>query len=260
MAGRKRKREGPALRDDIRREIERAWPDGVVEMPDFEESWFCCVAAALDRDLRRAQRGGFSYERSPETVPIWADGADRDEDPPLDVEPRRSYHLFFYSPAGDEFAFESETEEYVEPEDYDEDSAGEPEFSMVTVAGEGRVGWTVAVSLVVPVAVITLSQMTTFDDGAVGEPSIETYAETEDGVRITNQEADFRQRKGDAAFAVLAQLRAKFVRILEKRGITVLPEDEWRKPVPWLRASEDTFIGMSGQPLRVLDAFFFEGS
>ena len=35
---------GSDLRDDVREAIERAWPDGVVEMAiDSEESWFTVV-------------------------------------------------------------------------------------------------------------------------------------------------------------------------------------------------------------------------
>jgi hypothetical protein len=40
-------------------------------------------------------------------------------------------------------------------------------------------------------------------------------------------------------------------------GIAVLPEEEWRKPVPELRGGEDTIPGIGGRPVRVLDAFFF---
>ena len=53
-------------------------------------------------------------------------------------------------------------------------------------------------------------------------------------------------------------MRAKIGVILEKCGITVLPAEEWRKPVPWLRGGEETLVGIEGRPVRVLDAFFFE--
>jgi hypothetical protein len=46
--------------------------------------------------------------------------------------------------------------------------------------------------------------------------------------------------------------------ILEKYGIAVLPAQEWRKAVPWLRAGQDTIPGLEGRAIRVLDAFFFE--
>jgi len=177
-----------------------------------------------------------------------------EDDPPPECEHSRSYHLFFLSPAGDDFAFTSETEDYISLDDYDE----ETEPSAVTIAGESRVGWTVAVSLVAPFAVIALSEMTTFDNGTGSEPSIETFAETADGVGIADPESHFRKHAGERAFAVLAKLRSKLEGVLEKRGIALLPELEWSKPVPWLRGSEDTFLDSCGGPVRVLDAFFFE--
>jgi hypothetical protein len=54
------------------------------------------------------------------------------------------------------------------------------------------------------------------------------------------------------------KLRAEISDILEKRGITVLPAEEWQKPAPGLRAGEDTIPGIEGGAVRVLDAFFFE--
>jgi len=53
-------------------------------------------------------------------------------------------------------------------------------------------------------------------------------------------------------------LRAKIAAILDGFGITVLPAEEWRKPAPWLRGTEETLIGLDGKAIRVLDAFFFE--
>ena len=51
-----------------------------------------------------------------------------------------------------------------------------------------------------------------------------------------------------------------FCGILEKHGVTVLPETEWRKEVPWLRSDGDALVGDAVyQPVRVLDALFFEG-
>jgi len=258
MTRRKRAHPDAGLREDVRQAIERAWPDDLIEMPSaFEESWFDGAEAHLGRDLRRIKGIGWFHEHEPEGLPLSTDS--EDEEYPAESEHSRSYHLFFLSPAGDEFAFAAETEDYVEPDDYDEESMEEPDFLVEIVAGRGRVGWTVAVSLVAPFALITLSEMTTFDNGTVSEPNIEAHAETDDGMRVTDPEAHFREQAGEEAFAVLAQLRAKLAGILEKREITVLPETEWRKPVPWLRGDEEVFVGASGEPLRVLDAFFFEG-
>ncbi len=258
MTRRKRAHPDAGLREDVRQAIERAWPDDVIEMPNaFEESWFDGVKAHLGRDLRRIKGVGFFYEQGPDGLPPSTD--DEDEESPAERENSRSYHLFFLSPAGDEFAFAAETEDYVEPDVCDEESMEEPEFLAETVAGRGRVGWSVAVSRVAPFALITLSNMTTFDNGTVWEPGLEPHAETEDGMRLADPEAHFHEQLGEEAFTVLAQLRAKLAKILEKREITVLPETEWWKPVPWLRAGEEVFVGASGESACVLDAFFFEG-
>ena len=65
--------------------------------------------------------------------------------------------------------------------------------------------------------------------------------------------------KGEQAFEILLKLRARICDILSRYGIAVLPEEEWRRPVPWLRADEEVLVGTTGEPIRVLDALFFEG-
>jgi hypothetical protein len=48
---------------------------------------------------------------------------------------------------------------------------------------------------------------------------------------------------------------------LDSFSISVLPASEASKPVPWLRAGEETFLGKkaTGHFLNVQDAFFFRG-
>jgi hypothetical protein len=72
-------------------------------------------------------------------------------------------------------------------------------------------------------------------------------------------EKHFRELLGDQALAILQELHAKIGTILQKHRVEVLPEEEWRKSVPWLTGGEGAFVGTGGQPIRVLDAFFFEG-
>jgi hypothetical protein len=99
-------------------------------------------------------------------------------------------------------------------------------------AGEDCHGLAIAVSLLAPFAVITESDMEIDEGGVVEEPSLQT----EEGL------------EPDPA---LGPLRDRVAAILEKRWITVLPEEEWRKPVPWLTWGEP-------EPVRVVDALFFE--
>jgi hypothetical protein len=60
-----------------------------------------------------------------------------------------------------------------------EEGEGENELPTATVAGNGRTGWSVALSLLAPFAVITLSDMEVFEDGSTSEPSIESHGFTE---------------------------------------------------------------------------------
>lgn len=248
---------GSGLREDVREAIERAWPDGVVEMAfDSDESWFWDLYPKLASAIQRIRGAQLVHEREPEGRPVWFDGSDDGEDPPDDREPSRSYHLFFVCPEGEAFNYETEIEIIAEPDwdgDYDES-----ELPMETVAGSGRTGWAVAVSLIAPFAVITLSDMETFEDGSFSDPTIESQGFIKTGQRI-DPEAEFLKSEGEKPFQVLLKLRSRICDILNKHRIGVLPEAEWRKPVPELRADAEVFAGTGGEPVRVLDALFFEG-
>jgi hypothetical protein len=100
--------------------------------------------------------------------------------------------------------------------------------------------------------------MALFDDGSTEEPGIEMCIQDLNGDPI-NPEKHFRELLGDEAIVILQELQAEIRTILQKHGIVVLMEEEWRKPVPWLTGGEGAFVGTGGQPIRVLDAFFFEG-
>jgi hypothetical protein len=248
---------GAGLREDVREAVERACPDGVVEMAfDSDESYFWDVHPELRAAMQKLKGARLVHEREADGGPIWFDSSDPEEDPPDDSVPSRSYHLFFVCPEGEAFTYECEIESLAEPEC--EEDWNEDEMPMETVAGRGRTGWSVAVSLLAPFAVVTLSDMDTFEDGTTLEPSIESHGVTETGQRI-DEEAEFRESKGEQAFEILLKLRGRICDILSRHGISVLPEEEWRKPVPWLRAGEEVLVGTMGEPIRVLDALFFEG-
>jgi hypothetical protein len=252
----KKRNPGADLRQDVREAIERAWPDGVVEMAfDSDESYFRDVYPKLGAAIQRLKGARLVHEREPEGRPVWFDHSDPEEDPPDDRERSRSYHLFFVCPEGKAFTYETEIERLA---DLDEEEGGGNELPMEAVAGNGRTGWSVAVSLLAPFAVITLSDMETFEDGSISEPSIESRGFTETWERI-DPEAEFRKFKGEQAFEILLKLRGRICGILDRYGIGVIPEEEWGKPVPWLRADEEVLVGTMGEPVRVLDAFFFEG-
>ena len=111
MATNRRDRPGSDLREDVREAIERAWPDGVVEMAfDSDESWFQDVHPKLASAIRHIKGTQLVLEREPEGGPAWFDDSDPEEDPPDDQEPSRSYHLFFVCPEGEAFNYETEIE------------------------------------------------------------------------------------------------------------------------------------------------------
>jgi hypothetical protein len=244
-------------RRDVREAIERAFPDGVVEMAfDSDESYFWDVHPKLGAAIQRLKGARLVHEREAEGGPIWFDDSDPEEDPPDDHVRPRSYHLFFVCPKGEAFTYECEIESLAEP-GWEEDSNGD-EMPMETVAGSGRTGWSVAVSLLAPFAVIILGDMETFEDGSISEPSIESRGSAEAGQPI-DEEAEFRKSKGEKAFQILLKLRRGICDILSRYGVSVLPEEEWRKPVPWLRADEEVLVETMEKSIRVLDALFFEG-
>src|SRR5438094_2165956 len=118
------------IRKDVALAIERAWPEGVVDMPiDSDESYFWDVYPKLKRGLSGIKGARLLFEREPDTEPQWSDGKDPDEDPPDFDEGSRSYHLFFVGPAEETFTFEIESEE--------EDEDGDPQ----TVHGKSIIGW-----------------------------------------------------------------------------------------------------------------------
>ena len=71
--------------------IERAWPDGVIEMIDLSEAPFWDTYPALKAGLSRISGSDLVYEREPEGGPRWDEGSDPNEDPPDWGESTRSY-------------------------------------------------------------------------------------------------------------------------------------------------------------------------
>jgi hypothetical protein len=152
---------GGDLRADVREAIERAWPDGVVKMAfDSDESYFRDVYPKLEVAMQRFQGARLVHEREPEGGPAWFDDSDPEEYSPDEQEPSRSYHLFFVCPDGEAFTYQTEMETLDTLDDNEED---ENELPREAVAGSGITGWSVAVSLLAPFAVITLSDMESFE-------------------------------------------------------------------------------------------------
>src|SRR5215469_5120615 len=231
-------RRDTSLRRDVQEAVDRIWKDGIVEMPlDRDESYFIELHPKLSRSLRRIRNTRLVFEREADGGPVWWDESDPEEDPPDEIERSRSYHTFFVSPDCDGFTFETEAEGMTEPEfmtdDFGEAGWGE-EPPVSRISGSGRTGWVVAVSLLAPFAVIEVGDLVTFEDGSTTEAEIESYAQAADG-ELIDREKNFREVYGASAYKTILSLRTQIAGILEGFAITVLPGEEWRKPVPWLR-------------------------
>jgi len=150
------------------------------------------------------------HEREPEGGPAWFDDSDPEVDSPGIQEASRSYHLFFVCPEGEAFNYETEIVSIAERDwDGNED---ESELPMETVAGSGRTGWSVAVSLIAPFAVVTLSDMETYEDGSSSGPTLESHAFSETGQRLL-------RRLVKSARNGSARTKSKAARDMKKRTV-----------------------------------------
>jgi hypothetical protein len=71
------------LRRDVQEAIDRAWPDGLVELSfDPDESYFCEVHPKLSQAFQRIPNAQVLQEREAAGGPIWWDNSDPEEDPP----------------------------------------------------------------------------------------------------------------------------------------------------------------------------------
>src|SRR6185369_16484581 len=103
------KKQRTSLRRDVQEAIDRAWPDGLVELSfDPDESYFCEVHPKLSQAFQRIPHAQLLQEREAEGGPIWWDNSDPEEDPPDEHKRAHSYHLFFVSPEDAAFRFETE--------------------------------------------------------------------------------------------------------------------------------------------------------
>lgn len=224
--------------------IRRAWPNGVVDMPvDSDDAPFWDIYRELRASLSRIPGSTEFYEREPEDELESSRGPDADEDALARSGGSLSYHVFFLSPQGDRFQFETDT---IEP---DEDGVEQ------RYQGEGRIGCVVGVSLVAPFAVIMFDERAVFENGSRSEPDVEPHIFTLDG-RRRDLDEDYREMVDEEGVAILRTLRTKIVSVLDDFEISVIPEEDLDRPVPSLRAGGDAFVG---NPVTVREAFFFRG-
>ena len=232
------------LPEHIADAIRQAWPDDIVDMPiDAYDSPFWNKCSKLRARLSGIPGSTVLYEREPGGGPQWNEGSDPEEDSPDRHEDPRSYYLFFVCSLDERFEFETDT---LEP---DEDDI-EQRFQ-----GKGRIGWAVGISLVAPVAAVMLDQLEVFESGSRSEPDVEPHIFNLNGEKV-DLEKHYQEMVDDEGLAVLRKLRSEIVRVLKSFEIIVIPEEDLDKPVAWLRAGEEVFLG---ETINVRQAFFFSG-
>lgn len=265
VAGHSSRPGGSDLPPHIVAALRKAYPDDLIEMPIvYEENPFWETYDKLEYSLSSLTGARLIYEHEPHGESHWNPGSDPDEDPPDWDEHSRSYHVFFLSPNGARFKYETEHEVLGEDEFDDEEEENE-EFGEETepgqariVKGHGRIGLSVAVSVVAPFALITLDRLVNFEDGSETEPDLGPSVFTEEGEAM-DPTAYILELAGKDAPPVLRDLSARIAGILERHQISVLAPEDARKLVPWLQGGEEVFAGVGGQPITVREAFFFEG-
>jgi hypothetical protein len=215
---------------DVAAAIDECWPDGVVAEFDTEESYFCDIQEALERDLGRI----------PGASPMWQTEAEEDW---------QSYRVFFLAAQGEEFEFEAETEG-PETEDPEQDAR------MTTYPGRGWYGCAVGVSLAAPFAVVHLGEFAEFEDGTASAPDIEAYTYSEQTGERVEIDVTYRDALGEDLFRKLGNLRQRTTAVLAKHGIRTLDPSILDLPVSDLMPDEEVFLEA---PLSLRDAFFFRG-
>ena len=233
------------IRGDIAEAIDRAFPEGLVDMPiDEELSYFVDIYSRLSKKLWQIDKAPPAFERDPDGGPGWGVGWVREEERYDDLT--YSYYLFFLSLRGFDFETEDEC-----PDEND---------VLRRVKGTGCVGCSVGISLVAPFAKVVLQMMEVYEEeGSYTIPDIDSG---DIDLRGGMSEEYCRDRVGDEGLQALMVLREKVVSILGSLDIKVLPAEELVKVVPWLKAGEEAFVGFgpSGEEeLTVADAFFFRG-
>src|SRR6478672_10004651 len=140
----------PKIPSPIMDAIDRAWPRGIVEYFDKDESYFWDLQDKLERKLRSIKGANITFERPAKGETEWSRDEFGDEDLPLSQEEDRSFHLYFLVPSGDEFRYKVEQEPMFM--DSEEDEALEVDENGL-VKGEGHSGFAVGISLVAPIGI-----------------------------------------------------------------------------------------------------------
>jgi len=235
------------IRTEFAETIHQAFPDDVlVLVMDIQESYLAEVFPRLKARLLQLEDTAIRYERDPQGGPGWSAGEGRlppdspEEIPdPADLDRPYSYYLFFVAPTAEMFRFGAE-----DPDDHEE--------------GSLTVGYCVALSVLAPVAMIALTHMEEDHFTHTIPDIVPDDVEDADGRCIGI--ADFcREKLPEEGIRTLHDLRERIIATLEPFAVKVIPEEELKKRVPWLKLPGMGFLGRAQVDLTVRDAFFFWG-
>ncbi len=222
------------IRPEIDALLREAFPRGVMAPAlDVQDSHLAAVFPRLMKRLLELDGAAVDYERDPLGGAGWAAGdgrlpagagdADR-EDPPS------SYYLFFLA------------------------ATAEP-----CRVGDGetlKVGYSLALSVMAPVALVVLNHMEDDPDGFSHSVPDIWAEEIETGSGESMEVGRFcRATLGPEGLDALERLRGSITAAIGELGFSVLPEEEQTKPIPWLEVPAMPFARPAR--LTVRDALFF---
>jgi hypothetical protein len=239
------------IRPDLLKFIETAFPDGIVEWPlEWEDDDLEELYETVAAKLRTLPQVGFFHERRPASSMSAWDEDDDDEDPFADSrstgDMSYSYRCYFLGLA--------DPKARITEQDEEEDEDG----NLVEVERTDALGCVVGLCEFAPLAVVRVQSMSYGDEWGCTILEISDHNFELDGGPAA-AEAHLSNAFGSDAIALARQLREKIIGVLEPLGVTVIPDDEARKTVPWLEAGDEAILESDsmGRPITVLDAFFF---
>jgi hypothetical protein len=241
--------------EDVAAAIAECCPDGVVEEFDTYESGFHDIHAALEEDLRKIRGAALMWQTPPKDQSIYRDLDDGDAEPPFEQD-FQSYHVFFLSPPGGEFEFDTETQGEEEPEDPEDPADTLGATVTVTYPGKGQCGCSAMVSMAAPFAAVVFCEYAQFDDGSDSIPDPANFVHFTETGEPVDDATHYREALGEDTFREIESLRERIAAVLAKHGLAVLDPAVLDLPVPELRSDGDLFVDGT---LSVKDAFFFRG-
>jgi len=223
------------IRSDVDEILRRAFPEGVMAPAlDIQKSHLAEVFPRLKKRLLELDGAEVAYERDPLGGSGWSAGDGRLPSEPATTTdrdyPPSSYYLFFLA------------------------ATTEP-----CNVGDGetvKIGYSVALSVMAPMALVVLQSMEEEADGFAHTVPDITPEPIDDGSGEEMEIGHFcREVLPAQGLAAVERLREEIGGVGEEFGFRVLPDEEQDKPVPWLQVPAMPFARPAY--LSVRDALFF---